>query len=148
MYQSCKCKTIHLSLKRTNATRISSWTRWIPTEPWRPSCPASAGASGSPWSQTDPGAGTAAEGEGPWPPPPWRPRRTTPQTDPTGWRCCRRPRRRTRSSPRGSTPPRWWERCVAWSWPRDARSTGTGEQWGVTAVHTVSAQWGFTLKTY
>lgn len=103
-------------------TQILSWTRWSPTERWRSSPPESAGASGSPWSPTDPGVGTAVEGASPSLPPPWHPRRTTPQTGPTGWRRRPLPRRRTRSSPRGSTPRTWWEHCAAWSWPQADQS--------------------------
>lgn len=111
------------SLSQTLTTQILSWTRWILTELWRSSPQVSAGASGSPWSPTDPGAGTVVEGASPSPPPPWRPRRTTPQTDPTGWRHRLLPRRRTHSSLRGSTPQRWRDRCAAWSSPRAAQST-------------------------
>ncbi len=110
----------------THTTQILSWTRWILTELWRSSHLVSAGASGPPWSPTDPGAGTAVEGVSPSRPPPWHPRHTTPQTDPTGWWRRPLPRRRTHSSPRGSTPRTWWERCAAWSSPQAARSTGTG----------------------
>lgn len=107
---------------QTLSTQILSWTRWILTEPWRSSRPVSAGASGSPWSPTGPGAGTAVVGAGLSRPPPWRSRHTTPPTDPTGLRRHLLPRRRTRLSLRGSTPRTWWVRCAAWSWPRAAQS--------------------------
>lgn len=117
-----------ISMFLKHSTQILSWTRWIPTELWRSSHRVTAGASGSPWSPTDPGAGTAVAGAGPSAPPPWRPHQTTPLTDPTGWWRRLLPRRRTRSSPRGSTPRTWWERCAAWSSPQAGRSAGGARQ--------------------
>lgn len=129
----------------THSTQISSWTHWIQTEPWRSWLQASAGASGSPWSLTDPGAETVAEGAGPSSPRPGRRHHTTPPTGPTGWRRHPLQTRRTHWSRRGSTPPTWWERCAAWSSPRAAQSTGT---WGRGALrcdsclsHTTSGCW-------
>lgn len=114
----------------THTTQILSWTRWIQTAPWRSWRQVLVGASAPLWSLTDPGAGTAVEGAGPSAPPPWRPRRKTPRTGPTGWRRRPLPRRRTRWSPLGSTPRTWWERCAAWSSPPAGPSRGRGQEWG------------------
>ena len=124
-----------ISVFLRHSTQILSWTRWIPTEPWRSSHRVTAGASGSPWSPTDPGAGTAVAGAGPSAPPPWRPHQTTPLTDPTGWWHRPHPRRRTRSSPRGSTPRTWWERYAAWSSPQAGRSAGGARQYQSTLIY-------------
>lgn len=122
------CSSLHVgscwTVRIYSSTLILSWRRWTLTELWRSSRRGSAGASGSPWPLSDLGAGTGAEEAGPSLPPPGPPRHTTPQTDPTGWP--RRPLRmqQTRSSRRGSTPPRWQGRCAAWSLQQDARSEG------------------------